>query len=115
MVSYEKSTVIQMGVLLWVMCSFSLTIFKVVFLYFYFKIFNYDVSWHGFILFEVYLVSCFYKFVSFTKFVKFSTMISSKTLSAPLSSTPGVAVTLFRFNMQVLAYFCGLLFKRQTN
>ena len=46
------------------------------------------MSWHGFILFEVYLASCFYKFVSFTKFGKFSAMILSKTFSAPLSSSP---------------------------
>lgn len=38
--------------------------------------------------FEVYLASCFYKFVSFTKFGKFSAMILSKTFSAPLSSSP---------------------------
>lgn len=65
-----------------------MTVSKVFFLHFYLKKFNYDVSWHGFILFEVYLASCFYKFVSFTKFGKFSAMISSKTFSAPLSSLP---------------------------
>lgn len=49
MVSDEKSTVIQMGVPLQIIQSFSLAVFKVFFFIFTVQKFNYDISWHGFL------------------------------------------------------------------